>query len=543
MNISVAPADHYSIRPKYRPLAISSLYKIKISRIFHNHVFSLLLIGCLYLEMGIFFHPLAERNVSKLFLVVGAALLFTIAMVWRNQLRFLVISPLMQKLGINDRVGMGERAFLPSRRLCFKNHARIAKLTYKQDVYGNHIPILKYGLNLTSHDRGYAYGLMLGESIMKLFEEFYYPTLTLVKWKAQDPAGIKLANSGLKIPEEYIHEMEGLVEGIKAYVRLRGMPEEFAPQLEDVLDIHSLIDAYKKLTVNPMINSNATEIFDPVRRVVDYLINRIFITVVACSTTVEKYKGDTWVGRNNDCCTMNLLGKYDLVVHEKTKDKIIESNIYPGLLGGLTMVKKDRLNHRNQLVLIFHTLGKENYDNGIGSLFFLRSLIQEANNTSVVLKKIDQGKLPASSCNLIAIDQKQAINVQFIPNLRQRYILRKLSEDGVMVTTNHYIDPFNEKPLLSEGDDDAFNSSLNRHDRICQAYQLNIDKSLPERIVKCQQAAQEHLTASSYIFHIPSDVSPQIATQRVFSRRYAASNLSIIGMIEKSKYVFYNIFS
>ena len=225
---------------------------------------------------------------------------------------------------------------------------------------------------------------------------------------------------------------------------------------------------------------------------------------------------------------------------------MIESTLFPGLIGGLRIVKRDLSTGNNELAIIIHALGTEKHPGGMPSLFYIRYLAEKTNSFTEVQSLINSKDLPASSHSLIVVDSQVAANFQFYPSEDKSYSLRLLNvqneEDDsheldkvfsefqgksvkkALVVTNDYRDPVTNQ-VMNYKLVDTTEDSMNRYNKIIKILADSKNRDPLSTIIKCQQTAQNYMTMVSEIIYIPRNGAKQIPSQRVFDISNAANNL------------------
>ena len=74
--------------------------------------------------------------------------------IWGKQIRFLVIDPVIDKVGIHPHNGMKRLMYLNCLQECYHGSRKIASMSYEKDAYGKQIPVLTFGNNLTPEENG-----------------------------------------------------------------------------------------------------------------------------------------------------------------------------------------------------------------------------------------------------------------------------------------------------------------------------------------------------------------------------------------------------
>ncbi len=514
--------------PPYEPVSVLENIRISANTKLKENPLTILFWGVVWIMASEVYSRNRDESVTNDFMattcfITGWGLILTVLCVWRKHIRSVTTDRIEQKMGSHPSLGMGARIY--HERACKLRNNIIAQLAYEKDRYHHQIPVLTFSANLPPAERGFAQGYLLGEQTIEIFREVLRPFFKLAQIKCKDHGGVELQKTfkTLKIPESYLTEMENFIKGVHAYADdIHLHVDDAIPTSEEFQKLHCFADCYSNLHNKSIIN-----------KTLPYSIGMSFLGGlpdlvcgdpfdVGCSTLVVKTDGGCWVGRNLDLFSYRQLGQKYLVTREEKNGKIIESGLFPGLIGALTVIIKDPVSLNNELVLIYHNLGTTKHPGGTPNLLFMRRLSEEAQTIDDVQRLIDGGLLPGASAHLIVVDGQRALNYQFFPSGEKIYILREL-KDNALIVTNDYRDPETDELLPDR--EDGTESSKTRFKAIQDTLEEYSDKQPRIRVCRSMVAAQENSTIATEIIHIPFGGGDQFETQRVFDGLNAANNL------------------
>ncbi len=303
------------------------------------------------------------------------------------------------------------------------------KLYYQGDV-----PIL----SITTKDpfkAGKAHGYLLGPSLNTLrsrtdFVSNFVPFVT----KSKDiPSVIESVRK--YIPERYIKEMEGFVDGFNQWAKEQRFRRIKKITLEDVIAYNMAPDSchfkfplaehkLKKQAANPTVNQQKPAL------------------ALACTVVIDRDEdGGFTFGRNMDWPSLGLAGAHSLVFcrHLEDGSRVVEVSV-PGLIGTLTAMKIKK-NEKSGLSLCMNVAeGVTTEVKGMPAVFLNRLMLETCSTAQEVSELVEtDGYQPLGPYHLSVADNKDAVGLHlcqegFDPT--KRHWRRRWEQNKPLVVTN-----------------------------------------------------------------------------------------------------------
>lgn len=299
----------------------------------------------------------------------------------------------------------------PSNRAYNQEMCRGVSLTYK----GN-LPILTIPKSVKPFDAGYARGYMMAPQIKDLLEKNAFAFHTIRGLPREIPHLIKEMME--IIPDEYLDELKGLVEGYNAkresWYFLKG--KELT--LEDLIYFHLLPD-YAHLDFKEADNS----------------LQRSDREVVGCSVVVD---GDQETGpraiRVVDWIPMDVYGKDSFIECRENADGIkTVGQSFPVFVGALTA-----MNQHGLCGAINVARGFTDYPEKLPAVFYLRKLLENCHSVrgEKSAESFWNENSPLGPFNLSILDKEDAAGVHFYQGKNKSHHIRWWKEGSELQTLN-----------------------------------------------------------------------------------------------------------
>lgn len=308
------------------------------------------------------------------------------------------------------------------------NECEGGKLYYQGDI-----PILSLDAD-NPFQAGKAQGYLCGEAISRLTKRFDWALHTLLKQPRANALPLILAAIRKQIPERYLQEIEGLVEGYKKWADEQPwwrFPNQLT--IEDALLLHLMPDS---LHFQPQAWENwlSTQ---------QHAASIHPIPLVACTALVDQDDQNGMVlARNMDWPSFGLAGTYSLLVHRKynqTHRNTIEIGV-PGLVGTLT-----GMNDRGLALAMNVCAGHTMRIHGMPALFYNRSCLEQCNNVQEVQDQV-QKQSPLGAYHLTATDRDTGASIHFYQGAEGNHTVRHWQNGNPLSTLNFRYSPAPSTP-------------------------------------------------------------------------------------------------
>ncbi len=284
--------------------------------------------------------------------------------------------------------------------------------------YEGDVPIL----SLTSSDpfiAGKAQGVLCGEAISLLVKRFDFVLHTLARQPRAHELPNTLARVKELIPERYLLEMQGLVDGYNEWAKLHADSLSYGKlTLEDALLFHLMPDSRH---------------FTPA--VLEGLHRSSLHPAVACSSLVEENElGQLVFARNMDWPSFGLAGAYSLVIHHQHTDTIGVS--VPGFVGLLTGMNRFGLSLAMNVCS-----GDTKKIEGMPAVFYNRMCLETFSSVDQVVE-FTQGPRPMGPYHLTVADANKACSIHFFQSSKDpsQHVIRSWKLGQPLSTFNYCYD-------------------------------------------------------------------------------------------------------
>lgn len=288
----------------------------------------------------------------------------------------------------------------------------------------------------------------------------------------------------LEIPEAFLIEMQGIVDGVNDYFSYRNDSKPLLT-LEDLIVSHLFLDSFKRMGMVGVESSFG-----------------------CCAIAVVGSCG-TFLGRNLDWPNQKgdpeiKIGEYSLVTVRRGKrgaNKVVSIG-FPGMVGTLT-----GMNEKGVCAAVCES-GGSIASQGMPYMFAVRSLLGSV--SSVQEAEMFMRATPcASSFNLTLVDFHQAATFQIDPQAASPVEILMLDKEMIHAT-NHFIVNATEEVVPNTVSD---SSSVRRYQAIQSTFNaLNQQPCYEERIKQCLHCACQRNTIQAVLMH------PQKKTMKVAFR-------------------------
>lgn len=317
---------------------------------------------------------------SWTFALIGGSLFFISAIAWKY---LEIIAP--------PRHDMAIHTFSPGR-------CDGGELYYHGDL-----PILKID-GRDPRRAGFAQGYLLGEAISQISARFDTALHTCLRRPRAQELEPFLNTVKQTIPENYLREMEGLVEGYNRWVREQSgffRPKEMA--LDEAVLFHLMPDSLNLLIEGPFAS---------------FLLPQ---ETVGCSSflDLDSERGVVF-GRNMDWPSLGLTGKYSFIKHVDCGDNQRVEVSVPGIIGTLT-----GMNHFGFSLAMNVCPGeKSNQVRGMPALFYNRYCLERCRTVQDMNALTER---PLCAYHLTVADSENGQSHHFYQGEQDRRVLNEAS--------------------------------------------------------------------------------------------------------------------
>jgi len=359
--------------------------------------------------------------------------------------------------------------------------------------YDGDVPIL----SLESDDpfvAGKAHGYLCGDAITEVNKMFLdrhiHPDLT---------ASLKAV--GDTIPQEYLREMEGFVEGYNEWVKKQPFSKSIRLlTLDHMILLHLMPDS---LHFDPYIRH-----YDDQER------------AVACTALVEKDSArGVVIARNMDWASRGVAGSYSLVIHRKHKDgrnSTAEVGV-AGFIGTIT-----GMNDKGLSLSMNVCSGQTSSIRGMPACFFNRVCLERLSSVGDVDRFVFQQKnSPLGSYNMTVADKHRAESIHFYQSIQgseESHTKRELTGSDPLTVLNYRYNPEPSGPNV--------HSSNERTEILRKFYAARQNRGLEEALAL--KYVNNHETSHRVV------MEPQTNTMRVAFDNYYAG-LAPLRKVDLSK--------
>lgn len=336
----------------------------------------------------------ALGTASAVGLGVGGLLFITVSLVVHNVLD-LIVPP------CHD---MKYHAFTPGK-------CEGGSLYYQGDV-----PILSLDAD-NPYLAGKAHGYLLGDALNRVMKQVHFALHTIARQPRAQQLTDAIEQVKETIPEEYLTEMQGIVEGFKQWSKEHpfSLPKQIT--LDDLILLHLMPDS---MHFNPGRLASRGKPF-PYEN-------------VACSAVIDKDEnGNLVFARNMDWPSFGLAGTYSLVInrkHKKPKHSTAEIGV-PGFVGTLTGMNDRGLSLSMNVCMS----GSTHEMRGMPAAFYNRQCLETCSSVKDV-RSFVKGNDPLGPYHLTAADSHDAKAFHFYQSDSKRHVIRDWEEGTPFIVLN-----------------------------------------------------------------------------------------------------------
>ncbi|MCE5316774.1 MAG: C45 family autoproteolytic acyltransferase/hydrolase [Parachlamydia sp.] len=289
--------------------------------------------------------------------------------------------------------------------------------------YQGNIPILE----LKSDDpykAGEAHGYLLGAQLHRTLQTLHTVNKSsLNPHRTPSPASIPHVMKTLRaqIPEDYLREMQGLVDGYNKWAKGGFLRRAGKVTLDDLILMHMKPDSLH------------FQGFDSAHAAQPQLAS---IHPLGCTVAIDKdAKEGIIFGRNMDWPSLNIFGSHTLIINRKYsghKQSTVEVGL-PGFVGTLTGMNKQGLSLAMNVCS-----GNTRKIEGMPAAFYNRYCLENCKTVQDVAARVAE-KHPLGDYHLSAADTNHAIAFHFNQGDRngpQKHVVREWDQAAPLVVTN-----------------------------------------------------------------------------------------------------------
>lgn len=295
--------------------------------------------------------------------------------------------------------------------------------------YDGDIPIL----SLDSDDpfkAGKAHGYLCGDAISRLSKRFGLVLHTL----AGRPRASRLPNTLALIrnviPQEYLREIEGLVEGYNEWAKEQSwwqFPNSLT--VDDALLFHLMPDS---LHFDPSVLEEGVK---------EGTFNEL---AFGCSAVVDHDPQKGFIfARNMDWPSFGLSGAYTLIINRKHANELlstVEVGV-PGLIGTLT-----GMNSQGLAIAMNVCSGNTKNIRGLPAVLYNRACLEKC-ATVEDIEEFIENESPLGSYHLTAVDKEGAEAIHFYQSPEGTHVKRPFEENHPLYTLNCRYSPEPNCPM------------------------------------------------------------------------------------------------
>ncbi len=290
------------------------------------------------------------------------------------------------------------------------------KLYYQGDI-----PIL----TLDADDpfiAGKAHGYLLGDSLNRVFKQVHFAVHAIAKQPRAAQLQDAIEQIKRTIPEKYLVEMQGLVEGFKKWSSEHPLSFPTTITLEDVILLHLMPDSmhfntslHQKRGQHPAQAENRQK--------------------VACAVVIDRDEnGDFLFARNMDWPSFGLAGTYSLIINRKQKGKAISTAEVgiPGFIGTIT-----GMNAKGLSMAMNVCSGFTREVHGMPAAFFNRHCLENCKDVED-LQSFLRWNQPLGPYHMTAADPDEAASFHFYQSEEHGGLVKRKWKDSAPLTVLNY---------------------------------------------------------------------------------------------------------
>jgi hypothetical protein len=287
--------------------------------------------------------------------------------------------------------------------------------------YEGDVPILSLDAD-DPFKAGKAHGYLCGAAIYQLMKRVDLMLHTFARASRAHQLPNVMAEMRRVIPQEYLREMEGLVEGYNQWSREQYFwrsPKKLT--VDDVLLVHLMPDS---VHFDPGSFGNRNEM-DP---------NHGRRQAVGCSAIVDRESQNSGFvfARNMDWPSFGLAGAYSFVIHRKYTNGLrstVEVGI-PGFIGTLT-----GMNDQGLSLAMNVCSGKTTEIRGMPAALYNRACLETCRSAQEVEGRT-RAQSPLGAYHLTIADRSQAQSIHFYQGPADTHVIRRWEKGQPLSTLN-----------------------------------------------------------------------------------------------------------
>lgn len=350
--------------------------------------------------------------------------------------------------------------------------------------YRGEIPVLEFS-GSDPKSWGYAHGYILGAEIQLLKKNLDLAVHTLLRLPRAPNLQNVLREIRKQIPQEYLLEIQGMVEGYNAWgIKEKSKQGSFPITEDDILLMHLIPDSKH---FHPKDCEALWQNIPEERQAEE--------RQVACTSLLDRDdQGNVIFGRNMDWCPFGEAGSKSLVMVWKESGVAVLG--VPGMIGAVTGW------NRHNLALAMNVCpGTTEEARGMPAIFFNRYVLEFSGNVAEAKELAQRGIQPLGPYHMTMADAKEGSCISFyqdpqhIDETHPSHHIRDLSQ-------NEHVEVLNwQYPTCTGG---YFNSEC-RHDLLTPYFQdartiPNRHPELMENALRLTPYVNSWITMHSLVF-------------------------------------------
>ncbi len=281
---------------------------------------------------------------------------------------------------------------------------------------------------------GKAHGYLCGEAINTLVKRYELVKHTLLgKPRADQLPPLCLDSIRKQIPEEYLTEMKGLLEGYDLWAKENWWNFPKILTLNDITLMHLVPDSLHFDPENPTEKTSSDK-------------KTLSQEIVGCTAIVDRSENDViQFARNLDWSTYGLTGTKSLIINRRFIDarfNTVDVNV-PGFIGTTT-----GQNSKGLCLAMNVCNGDTNEIKGMPACFYNRYCLENFKSVKEVEKYAEEHP-PLGPYHLTAADPEGASTIHFFQSKEHQHVIRRWEENKPLVTLNFRYKPTTSSDMLS----------------------------------------------------------------------------------------------
>jgi hypothetical protein len=297
------------------------------------------------------------------------------------------------------------------------------KLYYQGDI-----PILELNCD-DPYQGGLAHGYLLGKSLDHLFNQLnFIKKFAHLPNANQVPETLKAVRETL--PEEYIQELQGVVDGFNQWTKENKWLGARHVTIEDLILFHLMPDSlhFSSLRLESNLLGQTTEARSP-----QFLHEDKDFSALGCTVVIDQdEKEGLTFGRNMDWPSFGIFGTYSLIINRKHTDKQLSTVElgFPGFVGTLTGMNQEGLSLAMNVCS-----GQTPSVRGMPAAFFNRFCLENCHDLAEVEELLEKEN-PLGSYHLSIADANSAKSFHLYQGEDEDHIHREWQVGQPLITTN-----------------------------------------------------------------------------------------------------------